>query len=74
MCVKNKIKPNTITFSKSVYQSEEEFWRSVSQWLKLITEQGYYALFRYEDCGVYVIEFDYDQKTQAVIDKRLVSD
>ena len=63
MCVKNKIKPNTITFSKSVYQSEEEFWRSVSQWLKLITEQGYYALFRHEDCGVYVIEFDCDKKT-----------
>lgn len=62
MCVKNKIKPNTITFSKDVYQSEEEFWKSISQWLKLITEQGYYALFRYEDCGVYVIEFDYDQK------------
>lgn len=74
MCVKNKIKPNTITFSKDVYQSEEEFWKSVSQWLKLITEQGYYALFRYEDCGMYVIEFDYDQKAQAVINKRMVSD
>lgn len=60
MSNKNDIRPNSIAFSMDSYKTKEEFWKAVADQLRLLTEQDYYALFRMDDCGVYVIEYEYN--------------
>lgn len=39
------------------YSKEEDFWNDVSNLIRILTKQNYDVLFRYEDCGVYIIEY-----------------
>ena len=47
-------------FIQAVGKTKEEFWRAVADQLRLLTDQDYYVLFRMDDCGVYVIEYEHD--------------
>lgn len=60
MSNKSDIRPNSIAFSTDSYKTKEEFWKAVADQLRLLTEQDYYVLFRMDDCGVYVIEYEHD--------------
>ena len=52
---------NSITLCMDKYKTEGDFWVTVSQLIHILTEQDYQVLFRYDDCGVYVIEIAHDQ-------------
>lgn len=60
MSNKSDIRPNSIVFSMDSYKTKEEFWKAVTDQLRLLTEQDYYALFRMDDCGIYVIEYEHN--------------
>lgn len=51
---------NTITFDIKGYgDNTEKFWNAVRNTLRILVDNGYDCSFRYEDCGIYVIQFDY---------------
>ena len=60
MSNKNDLRPNSIAFSMDSYKTKDEFWKAVADQLRLLTDQDYYVLFRMDDCGVYVIEYEHD--------------
>lgn len=41
----------------SDYNNDTEFWKDVSDIMRILTKQNYDVLFRYEDCGIYIIEY-----------------
>ena len=49
-----------IAFDSSLYDSQEDMFNDISSLLKVLTKNGYQCAFRYEDCGIYVLEFDSD--------------
>ena len=51
---------NAIVFDSKRYKTEEEFLMDVARTLKTLTKQNYMCAFRYEDVGIYVLGFDYD--------------
>lgn len=51
---------NSFAIDKSIYKDEGEFWRDVSNLIRIFTKQEYEVLFRYEDCDVFIIEAAYD--------------
>ena len=60
MSNKNDLRPTSIAFSMDSYKTKDEFWKAVADQLRLLTDQDYYVLFRMDDCGVYVIEYEHD--------------
>lgn len=52
---------NSIAMRVSDYETKEDFWKAVIDFVRLLTEAKYEVAFRYEDCGVYVLEFDNDR-------------
>lgn len=50
---------NTITFDIARYANEEEFWADISKTIQILTTNSYDIQFRYEDCGIYVLNYDY---------------
>ena len=52
---------NSIAVCKDKCKNDAEFWCAVAQLIRILTEQDYQVLFRYEDCGVYVIDIAHDQ-------------
>lgn len=52
--------PMTITISEENYQTKEELFKAIAYILNILTDNGYVCVFKYEDCGNYVIEFDYE--------------
>ena len=50
--------PMTITISEENYQTKEELFKAIANILNILTDNGYVCVFKYEDCGIYVIEFD----------------
>ena len=56
--------PNTMTFCLDHYNDNEfAMMTDVSNVLKALTKNEYKCVFRYEDCGVYVLEFGYEDET-----------
>lgn len=56
---------NSMVFEKKNYANAVDFWNAVAMFLKLLTDNHYVATFRYEDCGNYVIDFNYDDQSMG---------
>ena len=56
------VEDSHIEICKGKYKSDTEFWTHVASLLDVLTKQDYNVLFRYEDVGVYVLEFAYDPR------------
>ena len=54
---------NSIVIKRKNYDNDSEFWAAVSMFLRLLTENDYIATFQYEDCGDYVIDFNYADRS-----------
>ena len=63
--MENTFNPQQIICVKDAYDTEKEFWEAIGMQLKLLTDQGYYVLFRHDDCDIdiYVIEFEHDPQS-----------
>lgn len=52
---------NSIAFCVDDYHSKEEMFKAVATVMDILTQnKRYQCAFRYDDAGVYVLEFDYD--------------
>jgi len=52
-------KVRTIAFDSKKYDNEIEFWANINGMMRILTKAGYDVFFRYEDCGIYIIEYEY---------------
>lgn len=52
-------KPFNITFNAANYKNEEDAFQDVATVLRILTKNNYICSFEYEDCGIYVLQFDY---------------
>ena len=56
-------KVNTITFSIDRYDNNrDKMFQAIGKQLSLLTENEYVCKVYYDDCGVFVIEFELDQR------------
>ncbi len=61
-----KDKPNQISFDIEKYGGDkDQMWAAISSVLKVLVDQEYVATVRYDDVGIYVIEFDYDDEAMG---------
>lgn len=51
---------NSMCIKLDTYDTEEAFWKAVAQQLKILTDNKYDVRFCYDDCGNYIIEYDYE--------------
>lgn len=51
---------NMITFCIDDYPSREDMFYAVGKTLDVLTHNGYECSFKYDDVGVYILEFNYD--------------
>lgn len=56
----NTFQEKYITLKIDDYDSKDDMFKDVSSLLNILTKNGYQCAFRYEDVGVYVLEFDHD--------------
>lgn len=54
--------PNQIAFDSDKYKTEEAFWKDIVSVIQVLLRQEYIVVFKEEDCGVYIIEFDYSDE------------
>ena len=52
--------PMSITISEENYPTKEEFFKAIAHILSILADNGYICVFRVDDCGIYVIEYDYE--------------
>lgn len=45
------------TISKDNYESEEDFWKAVTDALRVLTDNDNQVLFEYDDCGNYIVQY-----------------
>lgn len=45
------------TISKDNYESEEDFWKAVTDALRVLTDNDNQVLFEYDDCGDYIVQY-----------------
>lgn len=45
------------TISKDNYESEEDFWKAVTDALRVLTDNDNQVLFEYGDCGNYIVQY-----------------
>lgn len=64
--MKNKynVIDGTISIDIKDYDSEEEFWNAVGEQAKILTKSHYVVIVRYEDCGVYAIDYIYSPREE----------
>ena len=55
-------KPNEMTFCVGNYADEDDMWLEIMRFLQTLLKNEYIATVRYEDAGVYVIKYDYDDR------------
>lgn len=72
MSNKNGLRPRSLEFCSDAYKTKEEFWKAVSDQLRLLTDQDYYALFRKDDPEIYVIEYEHDPHVEEWGDNRFM--
>lgn len=51
-------KVNSIAINRDKYKTEEEFYVVIGKVVGMLMDLGQVLVCRYEDCSVYVIEFD----------------
>lgn len=49
-----------IVFDQETYKSKNDMFSDIGLMLNILTKNGYECAFRYEDAGIYVLEFDSD--------------
>ena len=49
-----------ISFDSEKYENEELMWADIVNVSRILIRQNYEVLIRYEDCGVYILEYAYD--------------
>ena len=52
--------PMSITISEDNYRTKEDLFEAITHILTILADNGYICIFRLEDCGIYVIEYDYE--------------
>lgn len=50
---------NAIVFDSTGFKTREDFQLEIGKTLDILTKQNYMCSFRYEDVGIYVLEFDH---------------
>ena len=59
------VKVNSMTFSIDSYDNNrDKMFQAIGKQLALLTENNYVSKVYYDDCGVYVIEFELDQREE----------
>ena len=58
----------TISFDQSKYHSLDEMYKDVSDLTRILVTNDYEVLFRYEDCGIYVLEYCYSRDARLGTD------
>lgn len=53
---------HNIEFSLEFYESKDEMFIDISKVMDILTKNEYQCAFKYEDCGVYVLEFGYNNE------------
>ena len=53
---------NQISFDLNNYDSKEEMFSDISSLLDILTKNNYECSFNYEDCGIYILQFDFDNE------------
>ena len=56
---------NSIAFDSRKYETQDEFWADVTMIMKTLVNQEYTVSIRYEDCGIYIVEYDYTDQEMA---------
>ena len=51
---------NEISFCLDDYSNLETMFNDIGKTLDILTKNKYQCSFRYDDVGVYILEFDYD--------------
>jgi hypothetical protein len=51
----------SIALDKQGYKTEEEFDIALSKLIKILTKSNYDCLVKYEDMGIYVVEYCYNE-------------
>ena len=57
-----KVENNYIVLDRKKHDSDEDFLLDVGKFMDLLTKNYYTVLFRYEDCGIYVMEIATDPR------------
>lgn len=57
------IRYNTYTIDTNRFDSKEEFSKHLGIILTNLTDDGYIATVRYEDAGIYVIEYNHQDRS-----------
>lgn len=52
--------PMSITISEDNYRTKEDLFKAITNILTILADNGYICIFKLEDCGIYVIEYDYE--------------
>lgn len=52
---------NSITIDSSKFATKQEFQECLSRTINNLLELGQVIVIRYEDCGIYIIEFEADK-------------
>lgn len=52
-------KVNYRTVDRSAYKSDQEFYTHIGTILGKLAQDGYVAVFEYDDVGIYAIEYDH---------------
>ena len=49
-----------ISFDSEKYKNDDLMWDDIFSVSKVLIKQDYQVLIRYEDCGVYILEYAYE--------------
>lgn len=63
-----------ITFDSENYESKDELFQAVATMLRILTDNNYICSFEYEDCGIYVLRFDYQDSDISQFELRWVKE
>lgn len=58
-------RPRYITFDISNYEDHCDMFADVAAMFRIMVANGYVCSFRYDDCGIYVLEYDYNDEQIA---------
>lgn len=59
------IKPNSMSFDIDNYKNAEDMWKDIGKFLQILIHNDNIAVVRYDDCGIYVVEYEHDENHEA---------
>lgn len=66
--------PRYISFDLEKYKSKNEMFDAIGALLQILTDNRYVCSVRYEDCGIYVVEFDAEDMSEFELWHKLDED